>query len=451
MKSRQTDMLKGVIWKEILFFFFPIMFGSLFQQLYNTVDAMVVGNFVGKAALGAVGGSTGTVINLIVGFVVGISSGATVVIAQAYGSHDEKGVSNGVYSGMFLAIVLGAILTVLGIYYAPSIMLMLNVPSDIFDYSVIYMRIYMVGLIPALIYNTGAGILRAIGDSKRPLYFLIAACLTNIVLDILFVVVFHLDVAGVAYATTISQVVSCVLTLYVLFHTQQAYQFQLRKLHYDFTTLKTIVAIGLPMGIQGSLYSVANLFIQARVNSYGTDTVAAYTAFGKIDAIFWNTSGALGTSTLTFVGQNFGAKQFDRLKKGIHHSMMIYLIGSLLISTCVFFFGEYFYRLFTPETQVIAIGMQMLRMLCPFWSTFVFVEVLSQSMRACGDSFIPMLMTALGIGALRIVWIIFYPAQSVFDSLLVYPASWILTSSIFLLYYFYGGWLKRAIVRRFNV
>lgn len=448
MKTKGNDLLHGVIWKQLMLFFVPIMFGSIFQQLYNTVDAMVVGNFVGKEALGAVGGSTGTIINLLVGFVVGLSSGATVIIAQYYGKKEAEGVKKGVYSGMFLAIALGCILAVAGLFLAPGILRILNVPDAVYPYSLTYLRIYLIGLVPAMVYNTGAGILRAIGDSKRPLYFLIAACITNIILDVLFVAVFGWGVIGVGVATTISQLISCVLTLLVLKHTDDIYRFELRKLHFDGAVLKEIITIGLPMGIQSSLYGVANLFIQASVNSYGTDVVAAYTAFGKIDAIFWNTSGALGASVLTFVGQNFGAGNMDRVRKCMRDAIIMYIIGASLISLLCYVGGGFFYRLFTPDPMVIENGVSMLRFLCPFWVTFCFTEIFSTSIRACGDSLVPMLMTACGIGALRIIWILFFPGTTIYDTLLCYPVSWIITSLLFLGYYFQGGWLKRSLKQR---
>lgn len=446
--KKQLDMLNGNIAELILIFFFPILCGSLFQQLYNTVDAIVVGNFVGKEALAAVGGSTGTVINLLVGFVTGLASGATVVIAQYYGKQEEAGVQKGVYSSMFLAIVLGAILTVVGFILAPWILKILNVPEDILSLSTQYMRIYMIGMIPSLIYNNGAGILRAVGDSKRPLYFLIASCVTNIVLDILFVVVFQWGVAGVAIATTIAQVVSSYLTLHVLSKTTETYSFHLKKLSFDKDILIRIIEIGFPVGIQSCLYSVANLFIQSSINSYGTDTVAAWAAFGKIDALFWNTSGALGQAVLTFCGQNFGAGQVDRVKKGIHIGILIYIIGAAMISIVCYFGGDLLYHLFTQDATVIQIGLDVLRFTCPFWVTFCFVEILSSSIRACGDSFVPMVITALGIGAFRIGWIMFYPSNTLFDTIICYPISWVMTSILFILYYLQGGWLKKSLKQR---
>lgn len=446
--KKQLDMLHGNITKLILLFFFPIFCGSLFQQLYNTVDAVVVGNFVGKQALAAVGGSTGIVINLLVGFVVGLASGATVVIAQYYGRHEVEGVQKGVYSSMFLAISLGFILTIIGIVLTPWILTLLNVPHDIMRYSITYMRIYFIGMIPSLIYNNGAGILRAVGDSKRPLYFLAASCITNIILDIVLVLIFKMGVAGVAIATTISQVVSAILTLHVLSKTSESYAFHLRYLSFDKDILIRIVEIGFPVGIQSCLYSVANLFIQASVNGYGTDTVAAYTAFGKIDALFWNTSGALGQAVLTFCGQNFGAGKVDRVKKGIHSGILIYVIGAGSISLVCYFGGNALYHLFTQDEQVIRIGMSILKFICPLWTTFCLVEILSSSIRACGDSLVPMIITALGIGAFRIGWILIYPSSSVFDTLICYPISWIMTSAFFLVYYIQGGWLKKSLKQR---
>lgn len=451
MKKMKIDLLNGVVWQQILIFFFPVFFGTIFQQLYNTVDAIVVGNFVGKEALGAVGGSTGTLTNLLVGFLVGLSSGATVVIAQFYGNRETERVPVTVSTSMVMSIVFGFILTVFGYMFAPQLLRLLNVPDDIFSYSVTYLRIFFIGLIPTLIYNTGSGVLRAVGDSKRPLYFLIAACITNIILDLVFVAVMNMGVAGAAIATVIAQVVSCVLTLFVLYRTEDCYRFNLKHIKFDKQILFQIIQFGLPTGIQSALYSVANLFIQASVNGYGTDTVAAYTAFGKIDATFWNASGAFGTSVLTFAGQNFGAGNIKRVKKGFHESILLYLIMSLSITGICYLFGPTLFRLFTPDEEVIKIGLSILYFICPFWSTFVFVEIFSSGIRACGDSLIPMVMTAIGIGAFRIAWIVLYPDQTIFEVLFCYPVSWILTSLLFVIYYIQGGWLKRSLKHRENM
>ncbi len=446
--KRQADLLHGVIWKQILTFFWPVLFGTLFQQLYNTVDAVIVGNFVGKEALGAVGGSTGTVINLLVGFVTGLSCGATVVIAQCYGNNDQQGVRKGVDSGMFMALFLGIILTAAGILAAPGVLKLLNVPDEIYGLSLSYMKMYFIGMVPTLIYNTGSAILRAVGDSRRPLYFLIVSAIVNIVLDILLVAGLKMSVTGAALATVIAQSASCIMTLRVLRAASDSYHFEFRTMKFDMHTMVQIITIGFPTGIQSCLYSVANLFIQSSVNSFGTDVVAAYTAFGKIDALFWNYSGALGTSLLTFTGQNFGAGNMERVKKGILQGIEIDIAGSLLITVICFFGGAYMFRMFTDDAGVISAGVSMLKYLCPFWVTFAGVEILSSSIRSCGDSFIPMCMTAVGIGALRIIWILFYPSENIFDTLRCYPISWIATSLLFILYYQYGGWLQRAMKQR---
>lgn len=444
MRSR-VNVLEGPIYKQILLFFFPILFGTFFQQLYNTVDAVVVGNFVGKEALGAVGGSTGTLINLLVGLITGIASGATVVIAQYYGNRDREKVQKGVRTGMFLAILLGAIIMVVGIYFAKPLLVWMDVPSDILPYSITYMRIYFVGLIPSMIYNMGAGVLRAIGDSKRPLYFLIISCGVNIVLDILFVVVLHLDVTGVGLATIISQFVSCVLTLYVLKHSEDSYRFEMKELSVDYSVLYRIILIGIPTGLQSCMYSISNVFIQATVNGFGTDSVAAFTAFGKIDSLFWMMSGAYGTALMTFVGQNFGAKNIERVKEGAKAGIIMMALTTVVMSVGLYFFGEIFYRLFTPDLAVIDIGMVMLRFLCPTWITFVLIEIFSSTIRACGDSFVPMLITGVFICGTRLLWLFSFEFDNIIHALYCYPISWSLASIIFLVYYKEGSWLKRCI------
>ncbi len=441
-KASKIDILNGPIWKQILLFFFPIMLGTFFQQLYNTVDAIVVGNFVGKQALAAVGGSTGTLINLLINFISGLAGGATVVIAQCFGKRDYEGITKGIESGMFLGISLGFILMIVGIASARVLLESMDVTADILPLAISYMRIYLLGLVPTMIYNVGSGVLRAVGDSKRPLYFLIVSCFVNIVFDIVLVCFFNMGVNGAAIATICSQIVSCVLILFALGKKGTIYYYRLNKLNFDKEFLKKIIIIGLPTGIQSVLYSVSNLFINAQVNSYGTDTIAAFTAFGKIDALFWMISGAYSVAIITIVGQCFGAGKIKRLKKAVNTAIVMYCITSLLIISVCYFGGNYLYGLFTNDKEVIAIGMDILKFLCPYWITFCLVEILSSAIRACGESLKPMVITALGICGFRIIWICFYPSSSVIETLYCYPISWILTSLIFLVYYLKGSWLK---------
>lgn len=448
MKHTKPDILNGRISKQILLLFYPILFGTFFQQLYNTVDAVIVGNYVGKVALGAVGGTTGTLINLLVGFITGIASGATVITAQYYGRRDARNVKKTVETGMFLAIALGAIMMIVGIVTAPSLLKATNVPSSMYKYALDYMRIYFAGLIPSMIYNMGAGVLRAIGDSKRPLYFLIIGCITNIVLDIVFVRLFNMEVIGAALATVLSQVISCVLTLLSLKNTDDCYSYELKETSFEKALLIMIVTIGLPSGLRSVMYTVSNVFIQSTVNSFGEDTIAAWTAFGKIDAIFWNYSSAVGAACMTVAGQNFGADNLQRVKRTVRDGMIIYFLGALLISGGCYFFGSYFIRLFTSDEAVIEIGFRILRYLSPTWIIFTFVEVFSSVITACGDSLRPMIITAICICVFRIVYLIFVSTPDILDVLKCYPLSWILAGSVFIIYYLSKIWLKICLKKK---
>lgn len=430
---------EGVIWKQILIFFFPLLFGTFFQQLYNTTDAVVVGRFVGKEALSAVGGTTGTLINLLVGFFVGVSTGATVTISQYYGAKQEEKVSKAVHTAIALAIVGGFVIMILGMLGAPVALKWMGTPEDILPYSLTYIRIFFSGMIANLIYNIGAGILRAIGDSRRPLYFLMISCFINIVLDVLFVVAFHWGVMGVAVATVISQICSALFVCLTLIHTKECYKLNIRKIRFDYSILKKIVRIGLPAGFQSLMYTTSNVLIQSSVNSFGTNTIAAWTAYGKIDGIFWMTMNSFGISATTFVGQNYGAGKNDRVRKGVKVCLAMAMSVAVGLSIILYFSGPYIYRLFTNDAQVIDKGMEILRFLVPTFITFVSIEILSGSLRGMGSALVPMLLTSLGICVLRIIWIftaipIWPDMKTVIFS---YPLSWCITSTLFIIYYLY--------------
>ena len=433
------DITEGVIWKQILIFFFPILLGTFFQQLYNTTDAIVVGRFIGKEALSAVGGTTGTLINLLVGFFVGLSSGATVIISQYYGAKKYKDLNDSVHTAIFIAIIGGAILTVVGILLAPFALKAMGTPEDVIEFSLIYIRIYFIGMIPNMVYNIGSGILRAVGDSKRPLYFLIASCFVNIVLDLLLVVVFGLGIYGVAIATVLSQCISAALVFLVLTRTSASYQLQINQIKYHKEKLNQIFKIGLPAGLQSSMYNIANIIIQACINSFGTNTVAAWTAFSKIDGLFWMMMGAFGVSITTFVGQNYGAEKTDRVKKGVNQCLGMCMISAVALSMILYITGKYIYLLFTTDVAVIEIGMEILRFLVPTYFTFVFIEILSGALRGMGNSLIPMLLTCFGVCGLRVIWIFFIvPIRPDIKTVVFsYPLSWAVTSVLFLFYYNY--------------
>lgn len=443
-----NEITEGVIWKQLLLFFFPIMLGTFFQQLYNTADAVIVGQFVGKEALAAVGGATGTLINLLVGFFVGLASGATVIISQYYGAMKIEKSSDAVHTAIAMSFVGGAILMVIGILGAPLALRAMGTPENIMNYSLIYMIIYFVGLIPNLLYNVGSGILRAIGDSKRPMYFLIVCCLANVVLDLIFVVVFQWGVFGAAAATCIAQYISGGLVLLSLSQAEdERYRLIRKRIKLHSALLKEIVVIGIPAGLQSVMYSVSNIVIQASVNTFGTDMIAAYTAYGKIDGLFWMIMGAFGVAITTFVGQNFGAGKMDRIHKSVKVCLGMAFGTAFGMSAILMLTSRGIYHLFTQDIAVVEAGMQMLLYLAPYYFTYVCVEILSGAVRGTGDSVIPMIMTCLGICVLRVVWIwVAVPLNHTIENVLFsYPLTWSLTSVLFIFYYLQGGWLKRRI------
>lgn len=436
-EMNKNTITEGVIWKQLLLFFFPILLGTFFQQLYNTVDAIVVGRFVGKKALSAVGGSTGTYINLLIGFFVGLSSGATVIISQYYGGKKTEDLHKAVHTAIALAITGGIAFMIIGIGSAEFVLTAMDTPPEIMKDSLSFLRIYFIGSIANLIYNMGAGILRAIGDSKRPLYFLMISSIINIVLDLLFVIVFRLEVVGVALATLISQCVSAILILSTLIKTKEAYHLDIRKISFHKIMIKKIVHVGLPAGFQSVMYSFSNVIIQSFVNSFGTNTIAAWTSFGKIDSIFWMIISALGISVTTFIGQNYGAGKYDRVRKGVKTGLIMAFSISMLLSTILYYTGKHIYLLFTSDPEVLSIGYEIIKFMVPTFFTYVCIEILASTLRGVGDSLIPMIMTCVGVCVFRIVWL--YSAVPVWPKLKTvmasYPLTWLTTSILFIIYY----------------
>ena len=434
----KNQITEGVIWKQLLAFFFPVLLGAFFQQLYNTVDAVIIGRFVGTNELAAVGGSTGTIINLLVGFFTGLASGATVITARYYGAKDDESVGKAVHTGLLMAISGGAILTVTGLLVGKMVLTWMSTPEEVLPHALTYFNIYFLGMIPNLYYNIAAGILRAVGDSKRPLYILICSTLANVGLDLLFVVALRMSVLGVALATVLCQTLSAILTTLCLLKTGDSYRLSVKKLRFDRRMLRQIIHIGLPAAMQGVAYSMANIVIQSNINMLGSLTVAAYTAYTKIDCIFWMLLNAFGISVSTFAGQNYGAGRMDRVKKSLWTCTGMAMGSAIILSTILFFFGKYIYLLFTADTAAIEIGTRILRFMVPFYITYVLIEVVSGVLRAIGFVFTPMAITLFGVCALRLVWLFTYVPQnrSIYSILVSYPMSWILTSAMFLVYYF---------------
>lgn len=436
MKNQITE---GVIWKQLLVFFFPIMIGTFFQQLYNTIDTVVVGQFVGTEALASVGGSAAQMINLVVGFFTGLSSGASVIIAQYYGARDEKFVRQGIHNAYAIAVVGGVLLSILGIVLAPSMLTMMNTPSEIIYDSTVYLRVYFSGLIFTFVYNIGSSILRAIGDSRTPLYILIACCLVNIILDLVFVVLLHEGVFGVALATLLAQAFSAVLVTMKLMRSEGMLQLKLTKIRFYRTACISQIKLGIPTGIEAILFAITNIAIQASLNSFGTDTTAAWSAYGKLDAIFWMINTAFGISITTFVGQNYGAGKTERIKKSVKVCLGMELVTAFVMVAFLIITREFLFRMFTSDADVIQIGSDMLVLITPWYIVYVFIEILAGALRGIGDVIVPVIITLGGICVLRIVWLAVALKVSPTISAIIfsYPVTWILTAVIFIGYYYY--------------
>lgn len=443
--SRGNDILHGVIWKQLLGFFFPILLGTFFQQLYNTADAIIVGRFVGKEALAAVGGATGTIINLFVNLFVGLSSGVTVSVAQHYGAQRFENVEKTVHCSVAMALVGGFAMTALGVAFSPMALSAMGTPEDIMEPARVYIQIYFLGMPASFLYNVGSAVQRAAGDTRRPLYFLIAACISNIILDLLLVVKLGLGVMGVGIATTVSQVISAVLVLLSLMRDQSPCHLAWKRVRFHAAALKEIVRVGFPAGIQSNMYAISNIMIQSCINSFGTDTMAAWTAFGKADSFFWMILSAYGISVTTFVGQNFGAGLLDRVKKSVRVCLAMSLGTAFVMSFLFCFFREPVFAVFTDDPGVVAAGAPMVFFSVPFYFVFVFVEILSGAVRGAGDALCPMLITCGGVCVLRILWILLVvPLHRDLPTLLLsYPITWVITAAMFIVYYLHGGWLRR--------
>ena len=447
---KQTDILTGSIPRQLLAFFLPIWFGTLFQQLYNTADTLIVGNFVGTQALAAVG-ATGAFVNLLVGLFVGLCSGVGVVVSQSFGARDYDGVDRQVHTALVFSVVIGAVLTLAGLVTAQPMMRLMGTPDEILDASTLYLRIYFLGMIPQILYNTGTYILRAIGDSKRPLYFLIAASLVNIVLDVVFIAVLGWGVAGAAIATVVSQVASALLTLRCIIGSEgMPWHVLLDKMRIEPGILGAICTIGIPAAAQSAMYNLSNMVIQSCMNSFGTDTIAAWGVYGKIDFVFWMTINSLGIAITTFVGQNFGARQYDRVRSGVRACMAMAAGLTLLVSVSFYFGAEPLFRVFTQDNNVVAVGVQMMHVLTPVYITYISIEVLSGALRGCGDVRVPTLITVFFVCGMRVLWLttmvpLYHTIATVEFS---YPLTWTLASLLFILYYLRGGWLKRCIAKR---
>ena len=437
---------EGVIWKQLLLFFFPILLGSFFQQMYNTVDTIIVGRFVGTGALAAVGAS-GPMLSLINGFFLGVSTGATVIMSQYCGASDREGISRALHTGIALALALGGLVMVLGMALAPKILRLIGTPESCLKDAVLYCRILFGGAVCSMLYNMGSGILRAMGDSRRPMVFLIICCAVNIVADLLLVWGLRMGVAGAALATVLAQAVSAARVLITLLRQKDEIRLELKKIRFHGRLLRTILQIGIPAGIQLMMFDFSNLIVQSSINSFGEAAVAAWVAFGKADGITWMISGAFGVSVTTFVGQNFGAQKYSRMRRSVWVCMAlsVTLVGT--VGVLEFIFREPLLGLFTTDRQVIAIGAEMMSKIVLFNAVFMPIEVFAGTMRGTGYALVPTLIMCLCICLVRILWVSLVVSRfhTVAVLCLAYPVSWVLCATVFAVAYFRGNWLRSRI------
>ncbi len=435
---KNNDITTGVIWKQILIFFFPILVGAFFQTLYNTVDASIVGKSAGSEALASVGGSSGQILNFVFTFFMGLATGATVIIAQYFGAKEYDRVDDSLHTAYTFAVVGGLALGVIGFFGVKPFLVLLRTPDNLMANSILYVRTLFVGLVFTLIYNIGSGILRAIGDSKRPLYILMSCCGLNIALDVFFVVILKMGVFGAGLATDISQAFSAFLITFLLMKKTPGMELSLRKLHINPVTLGMILKIGLPTAIAGSMFSVSNMIVQTSLNQMGVSVVAAWTAYGRIDALWWMINQAFSVSITTFVGQNYGAGLPERIKKANIQVIMMEVGIGIVLSIGFITMAPILLRLFADNKEVIEIGVSISKILAPFYSVFAIAEILSATLRAENYVMVSTVTTLLGICAYRVVWVKFIvPGESLQKILSCYPISWTIVSVLVLIYFLF--------------
>lgn len=441
MKS-EVNLTEGSIAKNIIKFAIPMFIGNLFQQLYNVADSLVVGNFLGSDALAAVT-STGSLIFLLVGFFNGTAMGAGVIIARFFGAKDHENVKKAIHTDLAFGILCGAIMTLVGVIFAPQILTLMDTPEDVFVQSVLYIRIYFLGSIAVVLYNVCMGIMQAVGDSRHPLYYLIFSSAVNILLDLLFNGVFKLGVEYAALATIISQLLATLMCLWRLTGKSQTYRVELRKIGFDKGLLKQIVGIGLPSGLQNSIISIANVVIQANINAFGSAAMAGCGAYFKIEGFVFLPITCFSMALTTFIGQNLGAKQYDRAKKGAAFGIFCSITLAEVIGILVYFFMPRLILLFNAEADVVNYGILQAHTESLFYFLLAFSHTVAGIMRGAGKSTVPMFVM-LGcwcifrITYVTIITSIIPTIQVVFWA---YPITWSLSSVVFLIYLLKADWI----------
>lgn len=441
----KQDLTKGNILKQLIIFSIPLLIGNLFQQLYNTVDSVIVGNFVGKNALAAVGAS-GPIINMLVGFFMGLATGASVVISQYFGAKDHRRLHDAVHTSMAMTIVIGIALTIIGSFLSPLMVEWMGTPLEVSDSATLYLQIYFYGVLGLLIYNMGSGILRAIGDSKRPLYFLIFSSIVNIVLDYAFVVYFKMGIAGVAWATLIAQCVSAILIMMLLIRSQEAYRIILKDLKLSKEMLHKVVSIGLPSGIQQSIVSFSNAIVQSYVNSFGASAMAANSSWSKIDSFIILPMMSFSLAITTFVGQNLGAKQKERALQGTKTALALSFCVTAFLSIIVYFNATSLLQIFSSDQEVINYAKMMMNVFIPAYVFLCMVQIYAGTLRGAGVANPPMLIMIFCYVIVRQIYLaIAVPITHNFTFVMAgFPATWALCALLLWLYYQRKTWLNNV-------
>ncbi|MDO5486338.1 MAG: MATE family efflux transporter [Sarcina sp.] len=451
-----NPITEGVIWRQILLYFFPLLLSSFFQQLYNTADAMIVGQAAGKQSLSAVGGSAGSVVGIFIMFYIGFSGGAAVLAAQFFGAENSTALQSSIRKSLSLSFLMGLAGTLVCFFFASSILTVMNTPTDIMAPSLWYLKIAAFGMLPNSLYNMGASILRAVGDVRRPLFILIFTCLSNIGLDLLFVASLGMGASGAALATVLCQFLSACLVLWFL----RPFLAGGRRILFTKVIAKTgkpkeeihhrhsrspenltgrILQMGLPLGFSEVMYTFANVVLMSVVNGFGTDTVAAYAAYGKIDAIFWMIVGSFGVAITTFVGQNIGAGRWDRVMQSIRDCALMMFLTLGIVIALLYTGAEFMQSLFITDPDVILIGVRMMHFLMPFYFLYIPIEILFGALRGMGDSLLPTLITFFGVCVLRSAWGIFIvPLHHTVNMVLLgFPVTWIVSDLAFAVYFYW--------------
>lgn len=438
-------MTSGSIWKTIVLFAIPLIFGNLLQQTYNTIDSMIVGNYVGSNALAAVGSST-ALINLFISFAQGISVGSGIIVAQSLGSNKLKDVKLSVHTSLAIALVLGAIISILGYIFAPWLLMKMETPKEVVAESIDYLRVFSMGLIFNVLYNMEAGILNAVGNSKRSLLYLAIASMINVILDILFIEFFAMGVSGAAIATNISQGLSALLALLFLMRVPEIYKVRLKKIKLHGDMALRIIKVGIPTAVQGTVISFSNVIMQSSVNVFGSMTMAGFGAFIKIDGFNILPVLSLSLAITTFAGQNYGGGKIDRVKKGMWMTLSMSIIYTIISGTMLYTFAPKVIALFTKDQAVIEAGVLATKFFCPFYFLLAIMHSLAGTVRGTGKTVPPMIIMLLSLCLFRILAAKFViPHYNTIENVyMLYPISWLIGAVLMVAYTFKAKWIKES-------